>query len=995
YSKNGTTVYTSAAPPRSPLLVDAAIYNTGATINNVVISGALVENVVWANAAGVTPWANNLTKDGSVGWNGGASSTRVIAGGDGYAEFTVLETNTPRMFGLSRGDSNQIYTDIDYAIYPYSDGTLHVYEAGEYKAYLGGYAAGDRLRVSVEGGQVRYRRNGALLYTSGTPPQYPLLVDTSLHDPGATIHNAVISAPLPSQTDPGGTGLTGRYYDNIDFTNYVTTRLDYTVNYWWDLAAPAPGVGSEEFSVRWTGMVVPRYSEEYTFYTTSDDGVRLWVDGQLIIDKWFDQGATEWSGKITLEAGRQYSIKMEFYDRFWGAVAQLRWSSLSQAKEIVPQSRLLPCWKPTEQFVADFYQAALRRRPTSYESQDWTERLAQAQGEGQLIAAAQALGRTLFNSQEYAALNPSDNRRFVSDLYWGYLQRAPDAGGWSWWEGEVNAHGRGHGIASFEDSIEFKEKVARLCGVAASSDANAGDGYNFAAARLDPSNRTGGGGADPYSRNYNFQIPLASLAGRAGLDLGLALSYNSLVWTKDGSGVTFDADRGTPSPGFRLGFPVLQPKFYNPQTQKYAYLLVTPGGARVELRQVGASNVYEAADSSYLQLTEGAAPTLLAADGTQLSFAAAGGEWRCQQVRDRNGNYISAAYYGDGRISQVTDTLGRVITFNYDNYQNLLSITQPWRRDTETNPSPAQDEAHQWATFGYTNVTLQPSFSNLAVVGEQPGTVIPSLNQVGLDDGSYFRFYYNQWGQVWKVTHFAADSVSGAGVPNDSHPLTTTRLDLPGSDLAAASPQTDCPRFTQERTWVENGVMNQSAEVTATYDQWSPNMASCEVTAPDGTKQVSFYGGAYPWQKGLVTSSEERSGGQTMKTTALTWEHDGAANASAFVNPRVAKTTVSDPQGNSRTTRVTYTAPPDFQVNNGYAGSLNLRLPRKVEACADVNCSNVLRTTVNDYSVPSLDQYVARRILGLARNRYVYEGAESPGNLRSRVEYHYDQANDL
>jgi hypothetical protein len=120
--------------------------------------------------------------------------------------------------------------------------------------------------------------------------------------------------------------------------------------------------------------------------------------------------------------------------------------------------------------------------------------------------------------------------------------------------------------------------VLRLCGTAATSDAGGGAGYNFAAARLDPSNRTGGAGVDAYSRNFNFQIPLLSLPGRAGLDLGLVLSYNSLVWTKDGSGVTFDADRGTPSPGFRLGFPTLQPKFYNPQTQKYAYLLVNPRG---------------------------------------------------------------------------------------------------------------------------------------------------------------------------------------------------------------------------------------------------------------------------------------------------------------------------------------------------------------------------------------------------------------------------------
>jgi YD repeat-containing protein len=997
YKKNGVTFYTSAAAPRYPLLVDASLYNQGTTLNNALLSGALVENVVWTNVAGVTAAGNNLSKGGADAWNAGASSTRVLAGGDGYAEFTVSETNTYRMFGLSRGDSNQDYPDIDFALFPAADGWLYVYEAGVYKATLSTYAAFDRLRVSVEGGQVRYRRNGALLYTSGVAPQYPLLVDTSVYSTGATVYNAVISAPLPSPADPGGTGLTGRYYDNLDFTAYKLTRLDPTVNFDWAGGSPSASMGVDDFSVRWTGMVVPRYSETYTFYTTTDDGVRLWVDGQLVIDRWQDQAPYEAAGTIALEAGRQYTVRMEYYERGGGALAWLKWYSTSQAKEIVPQSRLLPCWKSVEQFVTDFYQAVLRRAPTSYELQDWTERLAQAQGEAQQTAAAQALGRTILNSTEYATLNPSDTHRFVSDLYWGYLQRAPDVGGWSWWEGRVNSYGRGEGIVAFEESIEFKEKVARLCGTAVSSGTNGGDGYNFAAARLDPSNRTGGGGADAYSRNYNFSIPLVSLPGRAGLDLGLMLSYNSLVWTKDGTGVTFDADRGTPSPGFRLGFPTLHPKFYNPQTQKYAYLLVTPSGGRVELRQVGTSNVYESADSSYMQLTEGGLPTLLAADGTQLSFTAAGGEWRCYQVKDGNGNYLTVSYYGDGRIDKVTDTLGRAVTFNYDNYQNLLSITQPWTREGEpgVSPGPSPDEAHQWATFGYANVTLQPQFSNLAVIGEQTGTVLPALSQVGLDDGSYFKFSYNQWGQVWKVTHYAADSVAPNGQPNESHPLSSTRLDLPGSDLQAASPQADCPRFTQERVWVEYGVMNQSAEVVTSYDQWAPNMASCQMTFPDNTTKLvsSYHTSADGWKKGLTASEVTTSGGTPVRTATLTWEHDGGV-AIYPTNPRVTQTSISDPQAHTRTTKVTYTLPGDFQGESGYTGTLNLSLPKKVEECADSNCSTALRTTVTDYKVPNLGQYVARRVLGLTRYQSVYDGADATGNLRLRVEYRYDEPSD-
>ncbi len=65
-------------------------------------------------------------------------------------------------------------------------------ESGVYRAAGGKYAAGDKLRVSVEGGSVKYRKNGALLYESRVTPSYPLNVDTSLYSAGATVAGARI-----------------------------------------------------------------------------------------------------------------------------------------------------------------------------------------------------------------------------------------------------------------------------------------------------------------------------------------------------------------------------------------------------------------------------------------------------------------------------------------------------------------------------------------------------------------------------------------------------------------------------------------------------------------------------------------------------------------------------------------------------------------------------------------------------------------------------------
>src|SRR5438045_505562 len=92
---------------------------------------------------------------------------------------------------------------------------------------------------------------------------------------------------------PGqGTGLTGKYYGDMSLTTYRLTRTDAAVNFDWGGGSPDPSITADLFSARWTGMVVPRYAETYTFYTTTDDGVRLWIDGQLIIDKWVDQAPT-------------------------------------------------------------------------------------------------------------------------------------------------------------------------------------------------------------------------------------------------------------------------------------------------------------------------------------------------------------------------------------------------------------------------------------------------------------------------------------------------------------------------------------------------------------------------------------------------------------------------------------------------------------------------------------------------------------------------------
>src|SRR5215470_15513225 len=130
-------------------------------------SFAAAEDVVWTNAVGVSVSGSTLTKTSGEAWgNAGAASVNVIDGGYGYAEFTVPDTSKSTIIGLSYGDSTQDWPDIDFGIHPQAGGALFVYEAGSGRGSFGSYAGGDRLRVEVYHGVVRYLRNGAVFYTS-------------------------------------------------------------------------------------------------------------------------------------------------------------------------------------------------------------------------------------------------------------------------------------------------------------------------------------------------------------------------------------------------------------------------------------------------------------------------------------------------------------------------------------------------------------------------------------------------------------------------------------------------------------------------------------------------------------------------------------------------------------------------------------------------------------------------------------------------------------
>jgi hypothetical protein len=145
-------------------------------------------------------------------------------------------------------------------------------------------------------------------------------------------------------TAPGG-GLRGEYYNNSTLSGEpVLIRSDPGIDFTWGTASPEPNiVNDDNFSMRWRGEVEIAFSEAYRFYAVTEDGVKLWINDKLVIDRWNVYRLNEYrTNPIDLQAGRKYAIEMWSYNDDAGATAQLLWESEHQSKVIIPAAAFSP-----------------------------------------------------------------------------------------------------------------------------------------------------------------------------------------------------------------------------------------------------------------------------------------------------------------------------------------------------------------------------------------------------------------------------------------------------------------------------------------------------------------------------------------------------------------------------------------------------------------------------------------------------------------------------
>jgi hypothetical protein len=137
--------------------------------------------------------------------------------------------------------------------------------------------------------------------------------------------------------EPGG--LYGLYYDNVWFLGAPSMyRVDPQINFQWGVGS-ITAFGADFASIRWAGKVRPDHSEQYTFFVNADEGARLWIDRILIIDSW-SALTSEKSAVAMLRQNFMHDIILEYKDLTGNAYVELRWSSNSTPKAIIPMANL-------------------------------------------------------------------------------------------------------------------------------------------------------------------------------------------------------------------------------------------------------------------------------------------------------------------------------------------------------------------------------------------------------------------------------------------------------------------------------------------------------------------------------------------------------------------------------------------------------------------------------------------------------------------------------
>lgn len=268
------------------------------------------------------------------------TQSRTTRAGQGAHDHTMSGFTPPLI--VERGDVLYAYVWLDPQAPPrqvmlsWFDGTW------EHRAYWGE----DRIPFGVDGTPSRRRVGDLPRPGQWTRLEVPAalvgLEGRQVTELGFALFDGRAAWDRTGRRRPTGTGLWGEYYGTSQLRDLRVARLDPVIDFDWGAGRPDPRLGNDTFSVRWTGWLVPPQTDEYTLTVLVDEGCRIWLDGELVIDDWKDGGAHEVSHKRRLEGGRRYELRVEYLEYTQGATIRLQWSTPAQRKTVIPQTALFP-----------------------------------------------------------------------------------------------------------------------------------------------------------------------------------------------------------------------------------------------------------------------------------------------------------------------------------------------------------------------------------------------------------------------------------------------------------------------------------------------------------------------------------------------------------------------------------------------------------------------------------------------------------------------------
>ena len=505
----------------------------------------------------------------------------------------------------------------------------------------------------------------------------------------------------------------------------------------------------------------------------------------------------------------------------------------------------------------------------------------------------------------------------------------------------------------------------------------------------DPGNEVGNPPGRPAddgagSGNFQFTAPIYSLQGR-GTNISLNATYNSRVWNKANSQISYDNDKGWPAPGFNLGFgKLLGIGVYT------GCMIVEADGTRhsyagnISIYNWGTIGVMYTTDGSFIDYTyqTGTNGVMLWAqakypNGTTVTYGAysqSGGGLFPTTIEDANGNLIYITYVGNAgpRIQTVTDTAGRVINFHYNANNLLTAITAPGLSGGTRTLVRLHYHQHTLAS--------NPGFSGLTVgISNYYPWVVDAIYYPATGTGYWFNDSdsYSSYGMLAKVVEqrnmgFSASSLNDMGTVTQG---SVTRTETYNYPLTAAS-LTDAPTYsTKVESWLREGTTFDSATTTyEVYENESPRRTV--ITYPNGTKNRQLSTNAPgQWNDGLMIRDETYvNESQLLQISRSFWE------PGAYGSARPTRVEKTDERG--QTTAVAFS----------YGSVYNQVTEQREYDYGGVNLLRAKRTTYENSTnyTGSCNVYgcYGRHIFNLPLTVEMY--ASDNVTRVSRIEYQYD-----